>query len=298
MSADESCCAAIDYIYDAFVTRLKPELRACARDLTHRLGLSEEPGRCWSEALDDPRLELPLLLFGDLRRPISEDVCIAALRAHVFAFIASLIHERIDRHELDADGELCGVLLVLEHERDLIVTSLCEMGERPRLDCHLAQREARDALARERRVFEGLVGARMDDFVASSVGKASPLFPAMLACGAASKLDVLELGHIHEIIVGLSLGIAARDEVRDWFERAQFGRSWAASMVEEGRERHEVFVSLVNLAVDSLVRAAAAAHALDAVRVASWALAQAEGLQRLLGRRELGRGNQLARAMR
>ena len=298
MWADQNCRETIDYIYEAFVSGLPPSQRATARALPLVLGLSEDPECSWGAAFDDVAyLGLPMLVLLESDSYVSEDICIASLRAHMFSMLASLIHARFDSAQLEPCAELCGVLLALERERDLIVASLCELGGRPGLDCHVAEREARDAQARERAMFGGARPVGMDDYVAVTVAKHSPAFAAVLAAAAAADFGVHELGHLHELVLGVNLGLAARDEVRDWFERAQYGRSWAALLATCERSCAEVIRSLLELAASSFAKAGAAGQALGAVEFADWAQRQAQLIEVLLGRREQASGPKLARAL-
>src|SRR5690606_36116701 len=89
-----------------------------------------------------------------------------------------------------------------------------------------AEREARSAAADEREVFERRREADLPSYVAICCGKQSLAFPATMAAMVASGAELDELGQVHDLILGVTLGIATRSEVNERSEREREGRSW------------------------------------------------------------------------
>ena len=300
MWVEDNCRETIDFIYDAFVEGLPEEYRASARDLPHLLDLHDEvpSGTSWGRACDNViQLGLPMFVLLESDHYVSEDLCIAALRAHLFGQIAAMIHDRFARLDLYPRADLCAILLLLERERDQIVAELCSLGGRARLDCSVAQREAREGVHKEQEFVAGDF-ADIGDFVAVNAAKASPTFPALLAGASAAGYGLHELGHLHELIVGLALGIAARDEICNWLERAQLGRSWLAAVRASGRSLDESITAMLDLAAASFNHAVRAAHSLGAATLADWTRNQAEQIEVLLQRSGQLSGPRLARVLR
>jgi hypothetical protein len=267
---------AIDQLHDEFVSELPDELRSAARHLPVLLGLSSRPGARWTEVVAEPMLlSLPTLLLGALAARVKPELRASAQRAHLFAMITALIHERVDDGRVQVDGRLDALLLAIERQRHRGLAELRLLGADRHASFMAAEREFRSAAAAERAVFERRSEAKLPNFVAICCGKHSLAFPATMAAVVAAGAELDELGHVHEVILGVMLGVAARDEVLDRSERARMNRSWVVALAGE-RERTEVVAELLELSADAFEHAAASALALEAHELARWAQQQAE----------------------
>jgi hypothetical protein len=268
--------AAIDQSYEEFVNDLPDELRSVARQLPQLLGLTTRPGVSWSDAVAEPvLLGLPTLLLGALAARVKPELRASAQRAHLFAMITALIHERVDDGRVEVDDQLDALLLAIERQRHRALAELRFLGADRNTSFMAAEREARSATAAERDVFDRRSEAKLPSFVAICCGKHSLAFPATMAAVVAAGAELDELGHVHEVILGVMLGVAARSEVAERSERARANRSWVVALGVE-RERSEVLGELVELAAAAFERAAASALALAALGLAGWAQQQAE----------------------
>jgi hypothetical protein len=267
---------AIDQSYEEFVNDLPDELRRAARHLPLLLGLSSRAGVSWIDAVAEPvLLGLPTLLLNALAARVKPQLRASAQRAHLFAMISALIHERVDNGSVEVDEQLDAILLAIERHRHRALAELRLLGADRNASFMAAEREARSAAAAERAVFEGRSEAKLPSYVAICCGKHSLAFPATMAAVVAAGTQLEELGHVHEVILGVMLGDAARRELVERSERARAGRSWVVLLTGE-RERTEVLGELVELAANAFERAAASAHALEAHELAGWAQQQAD----------------------
>jgi hypothetical protein len=267
---------AIDQSYDEFVNELPEELRTSARHLPLLLGLSTRASVSWIDAVEQPvLLSLPTLLLSQLDRSVSAELCAASQRAHLFAMISAVIHERLDDGSVEVDERMDAILMAVERRRHRALAELRLLGADRNTSFTTAEREARNAAAEERDVFESRSGAELPSFVAICCGKHSLAFPATMAAVVAGGAELEELAHVHDLILGVMLGVAARREVTERRERARTGRSWIAAMAGEG-DPAEVIGQLFELAATSFERAVTSATALGASELVSWAQWQAE----------------------
>jgi hypothetical protein len=267
---------ATDQSYEEFVNDLPDELRQDARHLPLLLGLSTRAGVSWIDVFAEPMLlGLPTLLLGALEARVKSELRASAQRAHLFAMIAALMHARVDEGSLEVDDRVDALLLAIERHRQRALAELRFLGADRNASFMAAEREARSAAAAERAVFDRRSEAKLPNYVAICCGKHSVAFPATMAAVVAAGADVDELGHVHEVILGVMLGVAARREVAERSERARANRSWVVALSVE-RERNEVLADLVELAAAAFERAAASALALEAPGLAGWAEQQVE----------------------
>jgi hypothetical protein len=278
-----SARAIIDQSYEKFVAGLPEELRDTASQLPRVLGLSARATISWCDAVADPVvLSLPTLVLTQLRRPVSAQLRASAQRAHLFATISALLQARLDDGSLAVDSQIDALLLALERQRHRALAELRLLGADRSSSFMTAEREARSAAADERDVFDRRREADLPSYVAICCGKQSLAFPATVAAMVASGAELEELGHVHDLILGVTLGVATRSEVIGRSERE--GRSWVVALAGE-RDRIEVIGDLLGLAADAFERAAAAARALGADELAHWARQQAEQLRTQLRER-------------
>lgn len=270
---------AIDQSYEEFIDELPDELRSAARELPLLLGLTTRAGVCWTDAVAEPvMLGLPTLLLGALAARIKPELRASAQRAHLFAMITAMIHERVDNGSVEVDGQLDALLLAIERQRHRALAELRLLGADRNASFMAAERETRSATAAERAVFERRSEAKLPNYVAICCGKHSLAFPATMAAVVAAGADLDELGHVHEVILGVMLGVAARGELLERSERARANRSWVVALTVD-RERAEVVGEMVDLAAGAFTRAAASARALGADELARWAQQQADQLR-------------------
>lgn len=270
---------AIDQSYEEFIDELPDELRSAARELPLLLGLTTRAGVCWTDAVAEPViLGLPTLLLGALAARIKPELRASAQRAHLFAMITAMIHERVDNGSVEVDGQLDALLLAIERQRHRALAELRLLGADRNASFMAAERETRSATAAERAVFERRSEAKLPNYVAICCGKHSLAFPATMAAVVAAGADLDELGHVHEVILGVMLGVAARGELLERSERARANRSWVVALTVD-RERAEVVGEMVDLAAGAFTRAAASARALGADELARWAQQQADQLR-------------------
>jgi hypothetical protein len=231
------------------------------------LGLSRA-GVSWTEAVADPLLlGLPTLLLTELARPVSAELCATAQRAHLFAMISAVIHERLDDRKIELDERIDALLLAIERQRSRALAELRLLGADRNTSFMAAEREARSAAAAERDVFERRSAASLPSYVAICCGKHSLAFPATMAAVVAAGAQFEELGHVHDVILGVMLGVAATREVS---ERARSERSWVVALAGE-RDLAEAAAELLDLAAISFERAAASAEALELAELVRWA---------------------------
>jgi hypothetical protein len=267
---------AIDQCYEEFVNELPEELRTTARHLPLLLGLSTRTGVSWIDAVEQPvLLSLPTLLLSQLSRPVSPELSASTQRAHLFAMISAVIHERLDDGSVEVDTRIDAILLAVERQRHRGLAELRLLGADRSTSFMGAEREARNAAASERDVFEGRSEAELPSYVAICCGKHSLAFPATMAAVVAAGAELEELAHVHDLILGVMLGVAARREVTERRERARAGRSWIVALTGEG-DAAEVIGQLFELAGSSFERAATAAAVLGIGELGSWAQWQAE----------------------
>ena len=270
---------AIDQSYEEFIDELPDELRSAARELPLLLGLTTRAGVCWTDAVAEPvMLGLPTLLLGALTARIKPELRASAQRAHLFAMITAMIHERVDNGSVEVDGQLDALLLAIERQRHRALAELRLLGADRNASFMAAERETRSATAAERAVFERRSEAKLPNYVAICCGKHSLAFPATMAAVVAAGADLDELGHVHEVILGVMLGVAARGELLERSERARANRSWVVALTVD-RERAEVVGEMVDLAAGAFTRAAASARVLGADELARWAQQQADQLR-------------------
>jgi len=270
---------AIDQSYEEFIDELPDELRSAARELPLLLGLTTRAGVCWTDAVAEPViLGLPTLLLGALAARIKPELRASAQRAHLFAMITAMIHERVDNGSVEVDGQLDALLLAIERQRHRALAELRLLGADRNASFMAAERETRSATAAERAVFERRSEAKLPNYVAICCGKHSLAFPATMAAVVAAGADLDELGHVHEVILGVMLGVAARGELLERSERARANRSWVVALTVD-RERAEVVGEMVDLAAGAFTRAAVSARALGADELARWAQQQADQLR-------------------
>lgn len=271
---------AIDQSYEDFIHDLPDDLRGPARHLPLLLGLATHAGVSWSDAVAEPvLLSLPTLLLTALAPRVQPKLCASAQRAHLFAMISALIHARVDQGRIEVDAQLDALLLAIERHRHRALAELRLLGADRNASYMTAEREARSAAAAEQAVFDRRSEAKLPNYVTICCAKYSLAFPATMAAIVAADSDVEELGHVHELILGVSLGVATRDELRR--ERTRGERSWVAAL-SAIRLRTEVLIELSQLAVDAFERAASSARALAADELAHWAQQQAEQMRVLL----------------
>ncbi|MFO7565975.1 MAG: hypothetical protein R6X02_25250 [Enhygromyxa sp.] len=274
--------ALIDQSYAEFVAEVPEELRAAARELPHLLGLSSRAELSWSDADIEPVvLSLPTLLLTRRRRPIAAKLRESAQRAHLFALISALIQAGLDEGSLTIDARMDGLLLAVERQRHRALAELRLLGADRNSSFMTAERETRGAAATEREIFAGRSEAELPSYVAICCAKQSLAFPATMAAAVASGAEVDELAHVHDVILGVTLGVAARSEVIGRSERERAGRSWVAAL-SRTRERSEAVGELLGVASEAFEHAAAAAEALGSDELAHWARQQIEHIRVLM----------------
>lgn len=274
-----SARVTIDRIHEEFVADLPEELRTAARRLPLTLGLAARASVSWSDVVDEPvLLSLPTLLLTSLARPVSAELRASAQRAHLFAMISALVHERIDDGSVRVDDRLDALLLAIERQRQRALAELRLLGADRHSSFMAAEREARSAAAAERAVFAGRSEAALPSYVAICCGKHSLAFPATMAAVVAVGTQPDELANVHDLILGIMLGVATRRELLERSERARAERSWVVALTGE-RERAEVIGELFELAIDAFERASASAGALGSSELGHWAHQQAEQLR-------------------
>jgi hypothetical protein len=284
-----SARALVDQSYEEFVAQAPADLRAAARQLPRLLGLTSRDEVGWSDAVAEPvMLGLPTLLLKQIRRRVSPQLRASAQRAHLFAMISALIQERLDDRSLAVDDQIDALLLVIERHRHRALAELRLLGADRNSSFVTAEREARSASARELSIFAGQSEADIPKFVAICCGKQSLAFPATMAAVAAAGAELDEIGHVHDVILGVTLGLATRSEVVNRSELEDTGRSWVVALSRQ-RERSEVISELLDVAAGAFEKAAAAASALGAEELLGWAHQQAEQLRAQL--RERGRAS-------
>ncbi|HLT35225.1 MAG TPA: hypothetical protein VK034_03045, partial [Enhygromyxa sp.] len=141
-----------------------------------------------------------------------------------------------------------------------------------------AEREARSAAAAERAVFDRRSEAKLPNYVAICCGKQSLAFPATMAAVVAAGASFDELAYVHDLFLGVMLGVATRKEVMERSER------WVAALTGE-RERTTVINELLELAIEAFERAAESARMLGAHELGRWAQQQAGQLRTSLRER-------------
>lgn len=268
----------IERHYEEFVAELPEDLRDAARELPKALELASQAK--WADTVI---LGLPTLLLTQLARPIALKLRASAQRAHLFAMIGARINERLDDGRLAVDARIDALLLAIERQRHRGLAELRLFGADRKSSLTTAERETRSAAAEEREIFAGRSEAELPRYVAICCGKHSLAFPATNAALVAAGAGLDELERVHDVILGVTLGLAARSEVLERSEREQAGRSWVVALSSElGQARAEG--ELLELALDAFERAARAAKTLGADELSRWARLQAEQARSQRGR--------------
>jgi hypothetical protein len=289
MSAERSSRAAIDRAYTSLYTELPTGLVGAARRLPRRLGLASRDDVGWGEVFEDtPILGLPTLLLGEGGREVDEKLRACTQRAHVFALLAARIDAGVDAGQLELDEELDGVLRGIERERNRALAELRMLGGDRKLSFTLPEREVRTALAREREILTGEASATLADYLTLSTAKQNLAFPAIFAAGTVLDLTLEEVAAVHELILGIMLGIQIRDDVERWLEEDDKDSTWVAALSSGRCSPLELVTELLRLSRDAFERGAGAASELGVEVLRCWASSEAEAigeLERLTERR-------------
>lgn len=268
----------IDQARTSLLEQLSPELVELVERLPRSLGLGDR------ELLGDAVvLGLPSLVLCETHCDVAEPVCDAAQRAHLFALLATRIDLGIGSGEFPAVDEFDAMLASFERERNRALAELRMAGADRNLNFSLPEREVRAALADERAVFEGHTVAGMADYLTISTAKQGLALLAVSAAAAASNLDIDTLGHIHELSLGVLLGLQVCHDIEHWLDEPEHTDGWIAALSRQAPVL-EVVEHTCEFGRTCFLRAADAARVLGANSLMVWAQAQAHAI-RMLRRR-------------
>lgn len=282
----------VDALFDGFVAKLPRKLKAPARDLPRRLGLTSVKNTPWSAVFSNPAvLGLPSLVLANGRCPCSPATLHAAARAHLMATIGAIGITRIDAGQVSVTSVTAELVSQVQRLRNAALNHL-DQGDAP-VTWNWAQRQVWGASLGERTVFRGNEPATWESYRAIALMKQGLALPAILAAAKAEgwSSEVQQLAG--EAIRGVMLGLQYRNDVLNWCEDHVRKASWAVALlppetaeipVERRLAAHGVLVKMLELSRDAFERANVAAAALEAGHLAHWTAQQASltgGLARM-----------------
>jgi hypothetical protein len=294
----------VDELYWAFAEKLGEPLGTRARALPGTLRLVS--GRApWSRVFaHEVTLGAPALVAHALPGVCGTLVRDAVL-AHMLAVIDAFAIDRIEDEQIDASAPLLALLGQVRRERDRAMARLCG-GSVPRaLDFTAADTLTVGAIRRERSILlsDRAVDVHAYEQAAANKQCIGPI--ASVALARAVGCDERRCRAIHAVIRSVALALQIYDDVVDWEDDLERGRSWALSLtkgarstpssgvwpLERGRDGKRARATILHSGILRTMLGRAAVHmrgagrratALGAVRLATWAAGREARLQALV----------------
>jgi hypothetical protein len=272
---------SIDALYEAFRERLPEPLGEPARGLAFRLRLAPSLSVPWSDVFGHAvTLEAPVLV-AEGWPSVTQGALDEARRAHLFAVIGAFGEDRVEDGQTVADGVLIALLSAIRHERDAALVALCGPDGRA---LALAADETTTSAIRAERALLGMGRAvEVETYERIAAGKQAVGMLAAVALARCSGASEEEERRVHGCLLDVAVGLQLVDDVRDWEDDAASGGAWAvllaggtrgavdASALRARVHASGVLADLLARAKERYARAADAARAIGALRLASWA---------------------------
>ena len=293
--------ADIDRHYEEGCGALPIEQRELARTLPFRLGLTPQPDIPWSEVFQHRVTLAAPALFAEAMPHADERSVRHATISHMFAVIEAFTTDRIQDEQVpDPEGALKRLAAGLRFVRD---SRIQDLDADARSAFAIADRDVRDAHAREQEILKARRGVPLHRYAKISLQKQAVGFPATMALARAERLDHGRRAVIREALSGIWLGLQYADDVLDWEDDYERGGAWAVCIARGlGAEqragddflttRSAVFASgalarMLGLAGESFHGTKTLAEQLGAVSLELWADAQHQRMVELeAGERE------------
>ncbi len=291
----------VDGLYSDFCRTFSGHLREEARRLAYTLGFAREPLSPWSQVFNhEVTLGAPAMV-AEVMSNVPPAALQNALFAHVLAVIEAMGNDRIGDGQVVETPALRAVLRAARAMRDELLV-LVSGGADPPLDPELVDREFSEAMALERSTLASRRRVAFRDYELISTRKQACGLLAIEALSARAGWERRRRRALRRSILGIAVGLQLYDDVIDWEEDAQTGRSWAVALtLPIGVDRDGVSVDrdalrrhVLETRVLSVMLQRASFHfraaklragALGAERLCTWAQGRAE-MTRTLAERE------------
>jgi hypothetical protein len=284
----------IDGLFADFCGSFSGSLRDEARRLPFSLGFAPDPATPWSHVFSHEMTLAAPALLAEAMPSLPESVVRDALFAHALAVIEAMGTDRIEDGQVEATPALQKVLAAARARRDELLDLVADGATT--LDPAAADRELRDAARQEGEI---LAARRKIDFALYEALSARKQAPGMLAAGALAARagwSPARAATLRRVVLGAALGLQLHDDVLDWEDDAQAGRSWALSLARSQRgdavareaavrawriDVHEagVLARMLKRAGFHFHAASRRAAVLGARRLATWAAERAASLR-------------------
>lgn len=290
----------VDDLFSEFCGTLSGSLRDEAHRLAWTLGLAPEPKIPWSRVFShEVTLGAPALFAEGMSR-VPKDAVHSALAAHAFGVIEAMGVDRIADGQARSTQALGSVLSALRSARDEHLVRCAGRADAVELAAR-AGAELGRALAAERQWLARPEGADFVSYARISEQKQAPGLVATVVLAERAGWDPFQIAMARRALLDIALALQSYDDVVDWEEDAQSGRSWAVAISrnvrflpaaeELGSPRASLHASgvLVRLLRWSRIRFRASARravVVGARRLAAWAEQRAMTLLPMAEREE------------